>query len=296
MRWWWKLLIAFVFVVIIVFLAVSVYLGYSATKVERVAIEESPADLGLTYQDIEFTSQNDNLTLRGWFLPSDTSERIIIIVHGSDMHRADPNINTLGIAAELVGYGYNVLMFDLRGHGESDGDRLSAGYHERKDLHGAVKYVTERGFEKIGVLGFSMGAATALMTAAENNDVDCVVSDSCFADITDIMGREFKSRTGFPEFFLDPVLFMVKIMYGVDFKAVRPVDSVADISPRLILFIHGENDDFVLPEHSKRLYQASGNTLNRLWIVPKAGHVRSYTTNPEEYIGYITGFFESALE
>jgi fermentation-respiration switch protein FrsA (DUF1100 family) len=217
-------------------------------------------------------------------------------VHGAEANRADPNVGMLDIAAELVAHDYNVLMFDLRGHGESDGKRISAGYHERKDLLGAIDFIKGRGFEHIGVLGFSMGAATALMTAAENTDIDGVVADSSYADLADIMEREFKSRTGFPGFFLSPVLSAVRLMYGVDFKAVKPVASVPLISPRPILFIHGAEDTFIPLEHAYRLYEASRNPGDELWIAPHAEHVKAYVTNPAEYIIQITTFFDGALK
>jgi fermentation-respiration switch protein FrsA (DUF1100 family) len=296
MKWWLKTIIALVALIVIVFLGISVYLGYSMTRVERVPVEESPANLGLEYEDISFPSRDDTLNLRGWYLPSDDSERIIIMVHGAETNRTDPGVNMLGIASDLVGRGYNVLMFDLRGHGESEGKRLSAGYHERKDLLGAIDFVKGRGFERIGVLGFSMGAVTALMVAAENNDIDGVVADSSFADLTGIIEREFKERSGFPGFFLNPLLFTVKIMYGVDFRAVKPIASVPLIAPRPVFFIHGEKDTFVPLENVYRLYDASENPQNELWIAPDADHVKAYVSHPTEYIERITAFFDKALK
>jgi fermentation-respiration switch protein FrsA (DUF1100 family) len=296
MKWWLKLVISLIAIIVVAFVGISAYLGYSMTKVEKLPLKETPADMGLAYEGIEFLSREDELTLRGWYLPSHDSEQIIIMGHGAEGHRADPSINMLGIASELIDHGYNVLMFDFRGHGESQGKRLSAGYHERKDMLGAIDFVRGRGFEHIGVLGFSMGAATALMTAAEDIDIDCVVADSSFADLTGIMKREFKERSGFPGFFLTPVLFMVKIMYGVDFAAVKPVETVAEIAPRPILFIHGEQDTFIPLDHAYRLKEASENPQNELWIAPNAAHVRAYVKNQAEYINKITAFFDEALK
>jgi len=295
MKWWLKLGLALILVVAIAILGISGFLGYSMTKVERVPIEETPALLGLNYEDVSFSSRGDELTLRGWYLPAQNSETVIIMLHGGEGHRADPNVGVLDIASGLVGHGYNVLMFDLRGHGESDGNRMSAGYYEKRDLLGAIDYVKERGLERIGVLGFSMGAATALMATAENEDVDTVVADSSFADLKDMMEPEFSKRTKFPKFFLPGLLFMVKIMYGVDFSAIKPVESVSEIAPRPVFFIHGELDEVVPLEHAYRLQQASQNQQNQLWVVPQAGHVRSYVTQPEEYINKITAFFDGAL-
>jgi fermentation-respiration switch protein FrsA (DUF1100 family) len=296
MKWWLKVIIGVVVLVIVIILGVSAYLGGLATKVDREPLTINPADLGLEYEDITFPSREDHLMLHGWFLPSPDSEEVIIILHGAESNRCDINVNVMGIATALVAHDYNVLMFDFRGHGESEGERISAGYHEKKDLWGAVDFVRGRGFEKIGVLGFSMGAATALMGAAEEPDIDCVVADSSFADMEGIMEGEFTERSRFPGFFITPVLFMVKIMYGVDFSAVKPVESVPEIAPRPILFIHGEKDDFVPLDHTYRLYAASQNPDDILWIVPGAEHVKGYITRPTEYIEKITAFFDNALK
>jgi len=295
MKWFLRLGLPLVLVVVIAFLGISGFLGYSMTKVKRVPIEGSPALLGLEYEEVSFSSRDEELTLRGWYLPVEGSEQVIIMVHGADGNRADPSIGMLDIALGLVEHGYNVLMFDLRGHGESDGNRMSAGHYEKRDLLGAVDYVRGLGFEQIGVLGFSMGAVTALMATAENSDIDAVVADSSFADLKDMMEPEFAKRTKFPKFFLPTLLFVVKIIYGVDFNAIKPVELVSEIAPRPIFFVHGELDETVPLEHAYRLHQASQNPQNQLWVVPKAGHVSSYVNYPEEYMNKITTFFDGVL-
>lgn len=290
-----KLILAFIIVVVMAWVGISGFLGYSMTKVERVPLDRTPAALGLKYQDVAFPAMDKNLTLRGWYLPAENSERVIIMVHGGEGHRADPHVRMLDIASDLVKGGYNVLMFDLRGHGQSDGNRMSAGYYEKRDLIGAVDYIKGRNFEHIGVLGFSMGAATALMAAAENGDIDAVVADSSFADLKDMMEPEFSKRTNFPKFFLPSLLLMVKIIYGVDFNAIKPVDMVSRIAPRPVLFIHGEEDELVSVQHAFRLQKASQNPQNQLWIVPGAGHAGSYAAHPKEYRDKIIAFFERVL-
>jgi fermentation-respiration switch protein FrsA (DUF1100 family) len=194
-----------------------------------------------------------------------------------------------------VEHGYNVLMFDLRGHGESDGNRMSAGYYETRDLGGAVDYVVGLGFDDIGVLGFSMGAVTALMTAADCDDIDAIVCDSAYADLNDMIEPQFAERTSFPSFFLRPLLFMVKMMYGVDFTAIKPVEVVGDIAPRPIFFIQGELDDTVPAAHAQSLLAASNNPSNQLWLVPDVGHVEAYLIYPEDYLSRLTAFFDEAL-
>jgi dipeptidyl aminopeptidase/acylaminoacyl peptidase len=295
MKKWLKIGLGLILAVVVVFVGISGYLGYSMTRVERVPLEGNPGLMGLTYQDVSFPSMDKELTLRGWFLPNPDSKQVIVMVHGNGYNRVDPTIGTLDIASRLVGHGYNVLMFDLRGYGESDGNTVSGGYYEKRDLEGAVNYLKERGFEHIGVLGFSLGAVTSLLAGAEDRDIEAIVSDSSFADLKDIMEPEFSKRTHAPQFFLHPILFMIKIMYRVDFTAIRPVDSVAKIAPRPVLFIHGEADETIPVAHAYRLLQASQNSQNELWVVPEAGHTRSYKAQPEEYVNRVTGFFDMAL-
>lgn len=296
MKKWIKIAPGFILAVLVIFVGISGYLGYSMTRVERILPEGNPGQLGLAYEDVSFPSMNEDITLRGWFITSPDSEKVIIMVHGNGRNRFDPTIGTLDIASQLVAHGYNVLMFDLRGYGESDGSLISGGYYEKEDLEGATTYIKERGFDSIGVLGFSLGAVTSILAAAEDEDIDAVVSDSSYADLTDIMGPEFSKRTKAPQFLLKPILFMIKIMYGVDFAAIKPVEYVDEIAPRPIFFIHGSEDETIPSEHASRLLQASQNSTNRLWIVPGAGHVKSYITYPEEYISRVAAFFDAALE
>jgi dipeptidyl aminopeptidase/acylaminoacyl peptidase len=296
MKKWLKIGLGIILALVVIFVGISGYLGYSMTRTERVPLEGNPGLIGLIYEDVSFPSMDENLTLRGWFLPNEVSEQVIIMVHGDGANRADPTIGMLEIASRLVGGGYNVLMFDLRGCGESDGNMVSGGYYEKRDLEGAVEYAKERGFNHIGVLGFSLGAVTSLIATAEDTDIDAVVSDSSFADLEDIMGPEFSKRTKAPQFFLNPILFMIKIMYRVDFRAIKPVECVTEIAPRPILFIHGEEDETIPVEHAYRLFQASQNSQAQLWIVPGAGHTKSYITHPEEYISRVIDFFDAALK
>jgi len=295
MKKWIKIGTGITAAIFVVFVGISGYLGYTMTRVHRVPVTGSPDLLGLAYENVSFPGIDKNITLRGWLLPGQNKGQIIIMVHGVDANRVDASIGTLEIASGLVAHGFSVLMFDLRGHGESDGNMVSGGYYEKRDLEGAANFAKERGFTHIGVLGFSLGAVTSILAAAEDQDIDAVVSDSSFADLTDIMKSEFSKRTKAPQFLLNPLLFMIKIMYRVDFNAVKPVECVGQIAPRPVFFIHGEADDGIPFKHALKLWEASHNPQAELWIVPGAGHTRAYKTNPEEYMSRVTAFFDSAL-
>jgi len=289
-----KIILALIVLVALVFVGISAYLGYAMTRVERVPLTGSPTDNDLVYEDVSFPSLYKGLTLRGWFIPATGSDRAVIMVHGAGDNRNPPGSGMLDIAEELVERDFNVLMFDLHGFGESEGNTVSGGYYEKEDLKGAVAYIGQRGIDKVGVLGFSMGAVAALMAAAEDKKIDAVVSHSAYADLNDIIEPEFSRRTKAPKLFLRPILFMIKIMYGVDFTAVRPIDVVSKIALRPILFIHGETDDMITLDHAERLFEASQNPANELWIT-SGGHAMAYHDHPAEFIDRVTSFFEEAL-
>ncbi|MCX6012119.1 MAG: alpha/beta hydrolase [Chloroflexi bacterium] len=261
----------------------------------KVAPGKNPSILGMKYENISFKSTVDNLTLHGWFIPSVDSNTVIVMLHAAYGHRADSSIGLLNIAAGLVNNGYNVLTFDLRGHGDSEGHIISGGYYEKRDLFGALIYLQQRGFHKIGVIGFSLGAATTLLTAAETQDISAIVSDSCFADLNVIIGSEITKRTRLPGFVARPLVYLAKKYYHVDFRSIKPEKEVSKIYPRPILFIHGANDNRVPLNEAYRLLKASNNPLNQLWIAPDSPHIRSYINNPEEYMSRITVFFNSSF-
>jgi len=284
-----------IFILLCAYFGLSAYIASSLTKVERIPITENPRSFGIGYQDISFTSRLDNLVLKGWYLEGEQDRPTIIMVHGREGNRAIGTPGILELASRLVEKGFHVLMFDLRGHGESEGTYLSAGYYERYDLLGAVDYARSRGASKIGVVGFSMGAATSILAAAEEPGISAVVSDSSFADLTEIANREVKKQTHLPAWFAPGYLLVLKVWYGIDLNSVRPVDAVGRIAPRPILFIHGQADNYFPSTHANRLYEASNNASNQVWLVPDAGHIQSYKTAPLEYLERITTFFEQEL-
>ncbi len=275
-------------------LGISGYAASSLTRFERVPVDSNPADFGLEYVDVSFPSR-DGLTLRGWWLEGGDDSPVIVVVHGSEGNRADPAERMLGIAKDLVSHGYSVLMFDMRGHGESEGQHISAGLYEKNDLLGAIDYIRGRGIEnKIGVLGFSMGAAVCLMAAPESEEIDAVVADAAYADIVSIIESEFAERSDLPKFFIPIILSMTRNIYDVDFTAIKPEEAVK-VTSMPVFIIHGEQDEIIPVEHAYRLKEASQNPESRLWIVPEAEHANSYLVRPTEYKERVISFFDEVL-
>ena len=93
--------------------------------------------------------------------PQLNSSRTIIFLHGFN-GSMDPDLK---YASHFIKAGFNVLMFDFRNHGRSEGNITSLGALEVLDAEAAMQYARLRGSEKTGLLGFSMGGRVALLTA-----------------------------------------------------------------------------------------------------------------------------------
>jgi pimeloyl-ACP methyl ester carboxylesterase len=287
-----KIIAIVVAAMLVVYGGASIVGAHEAMEIPRLSLEEniSPADIGLDYEDASFSSREDNVMLKGWYLPAD-GDYAIIIVNGGFQPRLDDTVNTLPLARDLVAEGYNVLLFDLRGRGESEGEGRSLSNIER-DIGGAFDYLITEGYtsERIYIIGFCSGAASACIFASQNS-VGALVLDGCFANAYNMVVNQ-AALLGIPEFlvngFTPGVFLMCRVFY--DFELVNAEDVIADVSCP-IFFIHEEDDELISLEEMQLLFELATNPANQFWEVPDAGHSQSYKTHPAEFIDRVYGFF-----
>jgi len=281
------LIIIIVAIVLLAYLGTSSYFAVNLMEVSRIPLEDSPGSVGLDYEDVLFPSRDDDRTLSGWYIPGGTFA--IIIVTGFNSNRYNPEICSLEISRDLRGKGVSILLFDMRGQGESEGEGTTFVDFEQ-DIGGAIDYIKSRGYRDIGLLGFSLGAAEALIFASQE-DVATVISDSCFANVDDMLVSVGIKEGGLPEFlvkFLNPgVSLIASVIYS--YERVDPVNIVADIKCP-ILFIHGETDDLIPVNNAYELYEASNNANDELLVVLGATHCFAYKTDPSGYIERVSSF------
>jgi dipeptidyl aminopeptidase/acylaminoacyl peptidase len=189
-------------------------------------------------------------------------------------------------------------MFDLRGYGQSQGKRFSLGYYETRDVLGALDFLKQRGFkpENIGMLGWSMGAATTLLSSAQSQDVRAIVIDSAYADLAEILSREIPKKSHLPGFFNPGIIRMTRLFYGIDIDAIKPAMALEKLGQRHVLIIHGQNDALVPVENAYRLYEkVSHDPKNELWILPNTAHTDAYKNYKREYGKKVAQFFNENL-
>lgn len=247
----------------------------------------SPWELQVDYEQVAFHAR-DGVAIRGWWLPRPASQRVVV---GCTGHRGAKH-ELLGIGSGLWLAGHNVLLFDFRGRGDSDLAACSLAYHELTDLEATVNYAFERvPRARLGVVGYSMGAAVALLGAARDARIAAVVADSPFATIRDVIRYAFRRR-GLPQRpLLDLADLLNRVRYGYGYDAVQPLDAAASIAPRPLLLIHGDADPVIPVEHSRQIFAAAGEP-KELWIAPGAGHCGAYFQDRPFYVARVNAFFE----
>ncbi|HWE61785.1 MAG TPA: alpha/beta fold hydrolase [Chloroflexota bacterium] len=292
-------LMALALVVILVCVLLSGYVGWQLTHPARNYPSPTPAALGLSYSNVQFPSQQGNILLRGWFLPAGASTRTVIMAHGYRGHRFAES-GSLLLAAALVHHGFNVLAFDFRGEGQSQGTLVSIGQDERYDVLGAVQYLNRRFAGRdphIGVLGFSMGAATALLTAPlDTRDIRAVVSDSSFADLYSYLEDHISTWSHLPSVpFNALILWETPLLTGLDPHKVSPIAAVRALPQTPVLFIAGLADNTIPYSDTVRLAQAATDPADTLWLVPGADHTKAYQVQPRAYERRVLAFFSRYL-
>jgi pimeloyl-ACP methyl ester carboxylesterase len=283
--------------ILLIYTGLSIYGATAAMPLPRLPLnpDVTPASLGLEYENISFRSREDGVLLKGWYLPA-RGDTAIIIVHGGEQNRVDDNVDTLELACDLVAKGYDTLLFDLRGRGESEGKGLALSNIE-KDIGGAADYLKSRGYPPahVAIMGFCSGAASASIFASRDSP-GALILVGCFATVRNIVAKEAE-QLGIPRLFVNlfspGVLLMSEVIYR--YKPVDPVDIIADIDCP-ILFIHEENDEYISRGEMEGLYQKARQPGSQFWEVKDCLHSQAYKTYPAEFIEKVDGFLRGAIK
>jgi len=226
------------------------------------------------------------------------NQKLIILVHGIKSNYYE----LLPLAFRYLRDGYNVMLYNQRQSGLTGGNTSTFGLYERFDLE-EVATVARRIYKesKIGVHGFSMGAATAIMQSElneANNLVDFYILDAPFHTMASTIelavrrGDGTKMPPSYVKFSGDTFLRLRK---KVSYKDIAPIDAIHH-STRPFLIIHGEKDDVTCPTGSRQLYDAIHHHKRRLEIIPKEAHCTAHSSNEDGYFEHVHQFIADFIE
>lgn len=254
---------------------------------------DPPDAYDLPFEHVTFAAR-DGVALGGWLIGEERHPRPTVIFCPGMFGSMDGDTH---LAPAFDRAGFDVLQFDWRGHGISDGQRVTLGLREVDDLRGAIDFLQARGVPTVGLLGFSMGSVVALRVAAEDPRVRCVAADGAYTSMDRAVQGALHSRLRIR--FRALAWLIVRMaelrLGGVGLGAAGPLPAVAAIAPRPVLFIQGSDDPFVTPAEQAELLAACGEP-KALWQVPGAGHREAHRLHPDEYTAQLVAFFREAME
>ncbi len=217
--------------------------------------------------------RHNGIDLHAWMLSAEEPEGVIVFLHG--LHGMDA-ASMVRFAFPLWEAGYTVFCLDMRAHGQSGGSEIGMAYTEPQDIKVLLDWIAEQptyGELTVSLIGYSMGGAAAISTAAQRPDVAGVVSISGFASFEETFVDALRQQE-VPE----PITYLyrwgVRInlwrRYGARPTAAAPLISVTQLSETPLLLVHGSADEQIDVRQAQMLYAAA--PAAELWLLPAAGH------------------------
>jgi pimeloyl-ACP methyl ester carboxylesterase len=302
MRWLKRGLFALgILLVLFVFGWVPYYLGGMGTTrrfqfADKENKDMTPASFELASEDVAFKAA-DGVELKGWWVPAQDARGTVVLVHGLNRSR----IEMVRKAPFLHSHGWNALLFDLRHHGDSGGASTTFGYREKEDVRAAVALARSRSSAPVVVWGVSLGAASAVLAAAEDPTVAGVVCDSTYRSLRDTVHHHLGLFRRFAWWLsivpswpvADEIVFWMGRRGGFDPDAVDIRAAAGRLHGRPALFVANSDDRRMPKEIAFELQKAAGEKAQVL-IVPGTSHGGAWRDGTAAYEAAVSAVLDAA--
>ncbi|MFQ5824870.1 MAG: alpha/beta hydrolase [bacterium] len=282
-------------VVVIFVIGFSWYIARTSLVPTHIPKAKNPQAFQMQFKD--FSVLSDGLILKGWFIPApkecfSESQKAptLILTHGWGRSAEQ----MLPYAEFLHQAGFHLILYDVRGHGDSDSGEYVTMYRILEDLDAVVNYTLNRpevNCTAIGLFGHSMGAAASILKASQDNRIKAVASSSGFADFSDLTTQMLRWRK-LPSF---PFRFLIQKFWekraGKPLSSINPVEQISKISVPVLL-LHGELDQVVTPDQLEKLFK-NANSAEKQVI---SGRNHSDLFNDPIYREKVVAFFNKTLK
>ncbi len=204
-----------------------------------------------------FVETQDGLDISAWEVETQAPKAVVICLSG--MHGPSATIY-FGHAELFSEVGFATLILDMRAHGESDGDKISVGYREWRDVQAAVDHVRSKPLYDgvpIVVFGASMGGVTAINAAGEIPQIDAVIALSAFASWEQVFCEQMEQQVGsFVAAIEAPFVPLASYLkFGSESRRVKPRLEIEKLGDRPALLMHSKGDTQVPYSNFERLMQ-----------------------------------------
>lgn len=253
------------------------------------SIQDTPQAHGWPVQAVRFKS-HDNLDLAGWYLPAEQpTTNGLVLVHGWGVNKSF----MVKYAAQLRKF--NVLAYDNRYAGESQGDFSTLAVFEVQDVPMAVDVLKQKGNTHVGLIGESLGGAAVIAAGANlKGSVDAVWNDCAFDSFYDaVYYRVLKRKYPFPSLVTRAGMWAVGHYTGTAVTSRDPIRFVGQLSPMPYYQVHGRGDLDTVPVNGEKLAAAAQEPKTVWWT--QSAHAKSLPDNPDEYGRRLRAFFDGVF-
>jgi len=249
------------------------------------------------YETVEIPSRDAGVTLSAWYVAGDSGKPTVMVVHGLGVGAPDCKHQPRALlpAGILHRAGYNVLLIDLRNHGDSTstGGKWAAGTEEYRDVLGAWDWLqSEKGAvpAQIGLLAYSGGTASALIAMGEEPRIPAIWLDSPFVNIFETISDTLEAD-GYPRFLAPGGILMARLMSGYDLYARTPENAVRGFTDQAVFVVHCQEDATLPVKYAQDMADILKLSADHLWIAEGCGHVQSVFNYLPDYEQKLTSFF-----
>ncbi len=226
----------------------------------------------------------DGLNLSGLLIKRKQAKYTLLACHGYHLGK-----ESMTYCLEVFPDAH-ILLLDSRAHGESEGKFITYGFHESQDIKAAVDCLRKNQLTAklpLIAIGFSMGSASLLGALSQGVQLDAVILDSCFADLSLQMGRNFNRTDRLSRMFA-PIIYRCFFWFtGVDVDVISPIKWIQNIQTPLFI-IHSRDDKVAFEQDAHKLHAAA--PCSELWLVGGSRHGGIRKDYAEQYRQKVAAF------
>lgn len=246
---------------------------------------DSPLINGQLPQEISIHT-DDDITISAAFLPG-SADRAVILLAGIRGNRK----SMISRAEYYSSKGFSVLLPDLRGTGKSEGNKITFGWAERKDLIACYNFLRSQGIKKIAAHGCSLGAATITYALPEINDLDFIVLESCYDNLDNAFNNRIQ-KFALPEFVYLPIRFWITQITSLKPEEMQPATFIRHASSP-VLIIAGDAEEQLRLSETEKIFINCPSPEKFLHIFKGGKHEDFSVRFKEELEQTLDGFLES---
>ena len=279
-----KRLLFYVCLIPIGLILISMVIFWMQVRPVKITGNETPDTYKLKYEEVTLTSY-DKTKLSAWYIPAvKETDKAILLLHGYPMDKSD----LLGTAS-LYQANFNVLLLDQRYFGKSEGKYCTFGKKESEDAKIAITFLESKGNKNIGIFGYSIGGATAFLTAEKDSRVKAIATYAPYADLKLLTYEQY----GKIPFVGKPFTLLMTLWAKILFGNLPSPKSAAERIKIPVLLIQNPKDEVISFEHGKIFKNALNNNYSAQTYFPE--HGGTHNEPPLDFEIKTNYFFKNSL-